>query len=146
MDSKFILARPMFARVRDGPHLPHLSADKPPRKIARLDQLSIAGLVAALDSPSGWQRDTAQRLLVSSGNKGAAKPLRSLAAKRANPKARLQALWALEGLEALTPEVLTLALKDPNASVRGNAARAGARQRRAGVPPVSIRRAAQLSH
>src|SRR5437667_12348650 len=33
------------------------------RKIPRLDQLDTAELVAALDSPNGWQRDTVQRLL-----------------------------------------------------------------------------------
>ncbi|MGI9456606.1 MAG: PVC-type heme-binding CxxCH protein, partial [Aeoliella sp.] len=31
------------------------------RKIPRLDQLDTLGLVDALDSPNGWQRDTAQR-------------------------------------------------------------------------------------
>src|SRR6185436_3301855 len=34
------------------------------RKCPRLDPLDAAGLAAALDSPNGWQRDTAQRLLV----------------------------------------------------------------------------------
>src|SRR5439155_14373199 len=36
--------------------------DRRPRPIPRLDGLDMKGLVAALDSPSGWQRDTAQRL------------------------------------------------------------------------------------
>lgn len=38
--------------------------DRPPRPIPRLDRRNAAGLVAALDSPNSWQRDTAQRLLV----------------------------------------------------------------------------------
>ena len=38
--------------------------DRRPRPIPRLDRLDTAGLVAALDSPNGWQRDTAQRLLM----------------------------------------------------------------------------------
>ena len=41
--------------------------DRKPRAIPRLDRLGDGGLVAALDSPSGWQRDTAQRLLLHSG-------------------------------------------------------------------------------
>ena len=41
--------------------------DRKPRPIPRLDRLDEAGLVAALDSPSGWQRDTAQRLLLHRG-------------------------------------------------------------------------------
>ena len=41
--------------------------DKTPRPIPRLDQLDEPGLAAALDSPSGWQRDTAHRLLLHCG-------------------------------------------------------------------------------
>ena len=50
-------ARPA-GRPRQGPYLPRLSGRQKPRPIPRLDQLDTAGLVAALDSPSGWQRDT----------------------------------------------------------------------------------------
>src|SRR5262249_45430589 len=35
-----------------------------PRKIPRLDKLDLAGLAAALDSPSGWQRDLAHMMLL----------------------------------------------------------------------------------
>lgn len=38
--------------------------DGSPRTPTRLDTATAAELVAALDSPSGWQRDTASRLLV----------------------------------------------------------------------------------
>ena len=38
--------------------------DKKLRPIPRLDKLDTAGLVAALDSTRGWQRDVAQQLLV----------------------------------------------------------------------------------
>ena len=37
---------------------------KTPRTIPRLDRLSTDELVAALDSPSGWQRDMVQQMLV----------------------------------------------------------------------------------
>src|SRR5262249_6698155 len=69
-----------------------------------LDRRVAAGLVAALESPSGWQRDTAQRLLLHKGDKSAAGPLRELAAKSHRPKTREQALWTLQTLDALTPE------------------------------------------
>ena len=52
--------------------------DKKPRPIPRLDRLDTAGLVAALDSPSGWQRDTAQRLLLHRRDPAAIAPLRAL--------------------------------------------------------------------
>src|SRR5262249_58242512 len=76
--------------------------DKPPRPIPRLDRLDTAGLVAALESPSGWQRDTAQRLLMHRNDPTAIEPLRTLAATSPNPRTRLQALWTLESLGALT--------------------------------------------
>ena len=37
---------------------------KQPRPIPRLDKLDTAQLVASLDSPSGWQRDMVQMMLV----------------------------------------------------------------------------------
>src|SRR5213082_2869242 len=42
------------------------------RKIPRLDKLDTAGLVAALDSANGWQRDAAERLLAQAKDKSAA--------------------------------------------------------------------------
>src|SRR5207253_625297 len=61
---------------------------KPPRPIPRLDQLDTAQLVAALDSPSGWQRDLAQQLLVWRQDKAAAPLLEKLAADSNRPLAR----------------------------------------------------------
>jgi len=97
-----------------------------PRPIPRLDRLDAAGLVAALDGPNGWARDTAQRLLVQAGGRSAVDPLRRLVAESRRPKARVQALWTLEGLGALTPELLGPALADAHPEVRRNALRAGA--------------------
>lgn len=91
------------------------------RKVPRLDQLDATGLVAALNSASGWQRDTAQRLLVHSGDKSAVLLLRKLVAKGNQPKARLQALCTLEGLGALTVEMVLRGLGDPYPAVREQA-------------------------
>ncbi len=52
--------------------------DEKPRAIPRLDRLDTAGLVAALDSPSGWQRDTVQRLLLHRRDPAAVALLRRL--------------------------------------------------------------------
>ncbi len=52
-----------------------------PRTIPRLDKLSTAELVAALDSPSGWQRDMVQQMLFWRDDKSAIEPLRKLAAQ-----------------------------------------------------------------
>ena len=93
------------------------------RKIPHLDQLDGQGLVAALESPNGWQRDTAQRLLVERADASVAEPLRNLARESSRPKVRLQALCTLDGLNALTPELLRQALQDPHPAVREQAVR-----------------------
>jgi putative membrane-bound dehydrogenase-like protein len=98
-------------------------ADARLRPIPRLDKLDSAGLVAAMESPNGWQRDTVQRLLVDSGDKTAAAPLEKLALESPRPKVRLQALCTLDGLNALPPELVMQALRDNHPSVREQAVR-----------------------
>ncbi len=93
------------------------------RKIPRLDDLDTAHLAAAMESPNGWQRDTVQRMLVERADKSAAAPLQDLVAHSAQPKTRAQALCALDGLGALTPEILRRALSDPSPAVREQAIR-----------------------
>ena len=94
-----------------------------PRAVPRLDKLGPAELVAALDSPSGWQRDAVQQLLVWSGDKSAVAPLEQLAASSRNPLARLHALCTLDGLNALKPEAIERALRDEHPAVRRQAVR-----------------------
>jgi putative membrane-bound dehydrogenase-like protein len=93
------------------------------RSIPRLAGRSTAELVSALESPNGWQRDTAQRLLVHSGDRTAAAPLEGMLAASHPPKTRLQALCTLDGLGAVTPRVLLAAIKDSHPSVREHAVR-----------------------
>jgi putative membrane-bound dehydrogenase-like protein len=91
------------------------------RPIPRLDQLGTSALVAALDSPNGWQRDTVQRLLVQSRRTDAAPDLEKLVENSGNPKARLQALCTLSGLNSLSDSLLVACLKDPHWAVRREA-------------------------
>jgi putative membrane-bound dehydrogenase-like protein len=93
------------------------------RPVPRLDQLDTPALVAALDSPNEWQRDTAHRLLLWRAEATATDPLIALARNSRNPLARLHALCVLDGLNALTPDVLGPALDDPHPGVRANALR-----------------------
>src|SRR5207249_875893 len=67
---------------------------KQPRPITRLDKLDTAGLVAALDSPNGPQRDLAQQMLLWRDDKTAVERLKKLVATCSRPQARLQALCA----------------------------------------------------
>ena len=100
-----------------------LPVDKPTRKIPNLAKLNATELVAALDSPSGWQRDTVQRLLVERQDKAAVEGLKKLAVEAKNPKARVQALCSLEGMSAASRELLTKMLNDEQPGIREQALR-----------------------
>jgi putative membrane-bound dehydrogenase-like protein len=94
-----------------------------PRRIPRLDRLDTAGLVAALDSPNGWQRDTAQQMLLWRNDRSAVPLLEKLAAECQRPLGRLHALCTLDGLKALSPSPLLRALDDLHPGVRRHAIR-----------------------
>ncbi|MEQ8790892.1 MAG: c-type cytochrome [Pirellulaceae bacterium] len=89
----------------------------------RLDRLSTDDLVRALNSPNGWRRDMVQQLLLWRAEEKAGPPLAKLAADGRRPQTRLQALCTLDGLDAITVEVLLDALKDPHPGVRRHAIR-----------------------
>ena len=94
-----------------------------PRPFVRFDKLATAELVAALDSPSGWQRDMVQQLLVWRDDKQAIEPLKRLAAESSRPAARVQALWTLELLGGLKPDLIAKSLVDAHPGVRRHAVR-----------------------
>jgi putative membrane-bound dehydrogenase-like protein len=94
-----------------------------PRAVPRLDKLDTAGLVAALDSPNGWQRDTAQMMLMWRNDKAAVPLLEKLATEGKRPLARLHALCTLDGVDAINPASIITALKDSDPGVRRHAIR-----------------------
>jgi putative heme-binding domain-containing protein len=108
---------------------------KEPRPIARLDKANTAGLVAALDSPNGPQRDLAQQMLIWRGDKSSIDPLRKLATEATRPQTRLEALCTLDGLGALTEGDVRRALGDQHPGVRRQAIRL-AESRLAGAPAL----------
>lgn len=94
-----------------------------PEKSARVAPVKVpadtASRVGLLRHPSGWVRDTAQRLLVESADTSAAPAVRQLLAEpKTSAVGRLHALWTLEGLNALDATALRLALKDADTQVR----------------------------
>ena len=93
---------------------------RPIPKLARLDD---EALVAALDSPNGWQRDTAQRLLFERNAKSVAPALRQLFSSATNPKVRVQILATLDVLEAVDRDLVQAALRDARPEVRLHALR-----------------------
>jgi putative membrane-bound dehydrogenase-like protein len=76
-----------------------------------------AQLVQHLNSPNGWWRDNAQKLLVIRNDKSVVPALKTLAAT-GGQLAKLHALWTLNGMNEMDAETFGKALKDPDAEVR----------------------------
>jgi putative membrane-bound dehydrogenase-like protein len=107
--------------------------DAPPRPIPRPKTAGTAGLVAALESPSGHTRDQAQMMLVWNGDGAAVPSLEKQIAESKDPLARLHALCALDALASnadlksqisdFKSRILPAAIRDPHPAVRVNAVR-----------------------
>jgi len=93
------------------------------RAVPNLEKLSIDELVAALESPNGWQRDNGQALLIERNAIESVDPLKEMAKNGRRPLARLHALCTLEGMGALELELLKKAASDPSSGVRRHAVR-----------------------
>lgn len=93
------------------------------RPIPDLTKLSTPDLVNALESPSGWQRDLAQQMLIWQKTEAAVLKLQDLALLGKSPYARLHAMWALDGMNILTTRVAEKAMTDDHPAVRRSAAR-----------------------
>lgn len=89
--------------------------------LPRLGKATTAELVATLAHENGWHRDTAARLLFERQDRAAIGPLEKLTAEAKLPEARIHALYALDGLASLSPDVILKALADEHARVREHA-------------------------
>lgn len=87
----------------------------------KLSRVTTAELVALLEHPNGWHRDTASRLLYQRQDRSAVPALRRLAAGSERPVARACALSALSGLGALESADVLAALGDRDPHVRADA-------------------------
>ena len=79
-----------------------------------------------LTHANGWVRDTAQRLIVESADASAVPALKELM-QNESAIAREHALWTLDGLAAITPDLVKTALTDKSEHVRAAAARVAPR-------------------
>ncbi len=92
---------------------------KPPGPKPQLASASPEALVNTLSHPNGWWRDTAQRLLVEKPAAAAIPPLKQMAVAAADPRARLHALWTLDGMGQMDADTLVASLnKEKNGQVR----------------------------
>jgi putative membrane-bound dehydrogenase-like protein len=96
---------------------PNFRSPKPPG----LGDATTAELVATLENPNSWWRETAQRLLFERQDQSAVPGLRKMVRRGGTPQARLHALWTLAGLHNLAEDDLVEALEDEAAGVRENA-------------------------
>jgi putative heme-binding domain-containing protein len=88
-----------------------------------MEGVAATALVAILEHPNGWHRETAARVLHQRQDSSVAPELRKLARESASAAARIVAMHVLEGLSMLDEGTLSLALKDSDADVRANAVR-----------------------
>jgi putative heme-binding domain-containing protein len=85
---------------------------------ASLGRAASAELVALLEHPNAWQRETAHRLLLERQERPVAAKLRELARSSRSPQARCHALQLLAGLGVIEEPDLQAALADADPHVR----------------------------
>lgn len=99
-----------------------------------VSKASSMQLIEMLSHPNGWWREAAQRLLVERVHRVESKDGRTvepaiatalvkLASGARDWRARLHALWTLDGMDAIQPHVVTKALDDVSREVRASALR-----------------------
>ena len=110
-----------------------------------LDQKS-AKLVEHLAHPNGWWRSEAQKLLILRQAHDIAPRLKKMAKQHDNHLARFHAIWTLEGLGDLTPDLVQAALEDDNPHVRRAAIRASERLFKRNRASASLRKAIGALH
>ncbi len=130
-----------------------VAADAPPEMAnypRNLQSLSSEQLVPLLDHPNAWQRETAARLIYQRQPRDIVPQLAQLAASASRETGRIQALWALQGLGALTDDVVLGACRDAHPRVREQGAvlaagrLAGSTELREAVVRLSADRDAQV--
>lgn len=89
----------------------------------KLSNASTEELVAYLSHPDGWYRDMAQRLLVEKSEPTSIPILENMLKSQGQELAKFHALWTLEGMGELSPEILLEALTDPSDLVKVTALR-----------------------
>lgn len=93
------------------------------RKFTPLSGLKTPELVAMLEHPNGWHRDTASRLLYERQDPAAVQPVRELSRSSLFAQGRIHALNALDGLGKLEPQDVLKAIGDQSPRVREHAVR-----------------------
>jgi putative membrane-bound dehydrogenase-like protein len=86
-----------------------------------IGSLSSSDLVKQLANPNGWDRWTAQRLLLEKQDRSVVDDLKKMAVAGPTPEGRVHALWLLKAYAALDPQTVEAALRDSDPRIRKNA-------------------------
>ncbi len=92
-------------------------------KSVKLSDIPSNELIKHLSDANCWSRNTAQRLLVEQNDKNVQSVLTDLVSNNTNDLARFHALWTLEGLQLLHPEILFPLLNDKDPIISTTALR-----------------------
>lgn len=92
-----------------------------PRAVPHLSHAPTAELVALLEHPNAWHRDTASRLIFERQDVTAVEPIRQLLRNSTSGLGRFHAIGCLEGLGALTDDDVIVGLGDAIPGVRERA-------------------------
>jgi putative membrane-bound dehydrogenase-like protein len=98
-------------------------ADRPLRRIPRLDKFDTAGLVSAFNTPNGTLRDLIGQMLLWREDTSTATPLAKLADEAEHPEVRVHALAILNAIGQLTGGEVQRRLADRHPGVRRHAVR-----------------------
>ena len=119
-----ILTRKLDQPVRKGRIWRISSTESSTATANSLASLGAADYVPFLNHDDGWYRDVAQRILVEAKSSETIPLIEQLASTANTWQGRLQALWTLEGLGALKPELArSIWQQDPNEVVKAHALR-----------------------
>ena len=92
----------------------------------RLSEATTAELVAALDHPNGWHRDTAQRLLIERADPESIRLLEDAFPGAASAQGKLHTAWTLQRLGGCGPGIIEQMLGDEHQQVRRHGVRLAA--------------------
>jgi putative membrane-bound dehydrogenase-like protein len=117
----YVAANDMGAGADRGRIYRIVRADRPATRRPAAIPTESERRVALLEHRNGWQRDTAQRLLVEAGDRAVLPAVAARLRDSRVPQGRLHALWTLEGLKGLQVEHVLRALGDAEPGVVENA-------------------------
>lgn len=103
--------------INNGRILKVSAQDAKHKAINDFDALSVAELVALLNSKNGWLRDKAQHYLITNNSIESIPALEELVLNANNPNVKVHALYTLEGIDALSLQLLINTLKKSSPEV-----------------------------